>query len=74
MGSRISDIVLSKTGEKLDASKSYKVSGWSTVGSKSEGEPVWETVEIYLKNIKNISNLKIDTPDIVGVKGNPGII
>ena len=74
MGSRISDIVLSKTGEKLDASKSYKVSGWSTVGSKSEGEPVWETVEIYLKNIKNIKNIKIDTPDIVGVKGNPGII
>jgi len=74
MGSRISDIVLTKTGEKLDASKAYRISGWSTVGSKADGEPVWETVETYLKNIKNISNLKVDTPDIVGVKGNPGII
>ena len=74
IGNRISNIVLSKTGEKLDANKSYKVAGWSTVGAKSDGEPVWETVETYLKNIKHISNLKVDTPDIVGVKGNPGII
>jgi len=74
MGERISDIVLTKTGEKLDASKAYKVAGWSTVGAQSEGEPVWETVETYLKNVKHISNIKVDTPDIIGVKGNPGII
>ena len=74
MGSRISNITLTKNGHKLDASKSYKVAGWSTVGSKSPGEPVWETVETYLKNVKHIANLKVDTPDIVGVKGNPGII
>lgn len=74
MGERISDIVLTKTGEKLDASKAYKVAGWSTVGAQSEGEPVWETVETYLKNVKHISNIKVDTPDIIGVKGNPGIV
>ncbi len=74
IGERITDIVLTKTGKKIDASKSYKVAGWSTVGAKSEGEPVWETVETYLKNVKHISNLKVDTPDIIGVKGNPGII
>ena len=74
IGERITNIVLSKTGEKLDANKSYKVAGWSTVGAKSEGEPIWETVETYLKNMKHISKIKIDTPDIVGVKGNPGII
>ncbi len=74
MGERISDIVLTKTGQKLDANKSYKVAGWSTVGAKSEGEPVWETVETYLKNIKHISKITVDTPDIIGVKGNPGII
>ncbi len=73
MGERITNIQLTKNGKKLDASKSYKVAGWSTVGSKSPGEPVWETVEAYLKNIKHIANLKVDTPDIVGIKGNPGI-
>ncbi len=54
--------------------KKYKVAGWSTVGSKSPGEPVWETVETYLQNIKHIDKgFKVDTPDIIGVKGNPGI-
>jgi sulfur-oxidizing protein SoxB len=74
MGERITDIVLTKTGMRIDANKSYKVAGWSTVGAQSEGEPVWETVETYLKNVKHISNLKVDTPDIIGVAGNPGII
>jgi len=74
MGSRITNIELSKNGKKLQANKSYKVAGWSTVGSKSPGEPVWETVETYLYNMKHISNLKVDAPDIIGVKGNPGIV
>ena len=74
MGERITNITLTKTGQKLEASKSYKVAGWSTVGSKSPGEPVWETVETYLTNVKHIANMKVDTPDIVGVKGNPGIV
>lgn len=74
MGERVTDIVLTKTRKKIDASKSYKVAGWSTVGAKSDGEPVWETVETYLKNVKHISNIKVDTPDIIGVAGNPGII
>jgi len=73
MGNRITNIELAN-GKKLEASKKYKVAGWSTVGSVAPGEPVWETVETYLKNIKHISkNYKIDTPDIIGVKNNPGI-
>ncbi len=74
MGKRITDITLTKTGQKIDANKMYKVAGWSTVGAKSPGEPVWETVETYLKNVKHIANLKVDTPDMIGVKGNPGMI
>ena len=73
MGQRVTNIQLTKTKKALVANKNYKVAGWSTVGSVSPGEPIWETVEVYLKNMKHISNLKIDTPDLVGVKGNPGI-
>lgn len=73
IGHRISDLHLTN-GQKIEASKKYKVAGWSTVGSKSPGEPVWETVETYLKNVKHIDKgFKVDTPDIIGVKGNPGI-
>ncbi|MGM0519882.1 MAG: thiosulfohydrolase SoxB [Campylobacterota bacterium] len=74
MGERISDIQLTRNGQKLDPNKKYSVAGWSTVGAKSPGEPVWETVETYLTNVKHIQNLKVDTPDIIGVKGNPGIV
>jgi len=75
IGHRITNITLTKTGKKLEANKMYKVAGWSTVGSKSPGEPVWETTETYLRNLKHIDNrnLKVDAPDIIGVKGNPGI-
>ena len=72
IGHRISNLQLS-SGNKIEANKSYKMSGWSTVGSKSPGEPVWDTVIKYLENHKHIKNLHIDTPDIIGVKNNPGI-
>lgn len=74
IGKRVSNLALSKNGAKIEANKTYKVAGWSTVGAKSPGEPIWETVETYLKDIKHIKNLKIEEPDVVGVKGNPGII
>ena len=73
IGNRITNLQLTN-GKKIEATKKYKVAGWSTVGSKSPGEPVWETVETYLQNIKHIDKgFKVDTPDIIGVKGNPGI-
>ncbi|RXJ98764.1 thiosulfohydrolase SoxB [Arcobacter sp. CECT 8986] len=74
IGNRISSITLTRTGEKIEPNKLYKVAGWSTVGAKSEGEPIWETVEKYLANIKHIKSLNVDAPDIVGIKNNPGII
>lgn len=74
MGERITNLKLTKNGKPIEASKMYNVAGWSTVNSVSEGEPVWETCETYLKDIKHIQNLKVDAPDLIGVKGNPGIV
>jgi sulfur-oxidizing protein SoxB len=71
-GKRITNLKLS-SGELLDPNKMYKVAGWSTVNSVSTGIPVWETVEIFLKDRKHIKNVKLDVPDFVNVKGNPGI-
>ncbi|MBI3873746.1 MAG: 5'-nucleotidase C-terminal domain-containing protein, partial [Arcobacter sp.] len=75
IGERITNIRLSN-GKPLEANKMYKVAGWSTVGAKSPGEPVWETVETYMKEMKHFDkkNLKVDAPDMMGVKGNPGIV
>jgi len=73
MGKRISNI-RTLDGKPLDAKKKYKVAGWSTVNSKAPGEPVWNSVEKYLKNVKHIKQLKVDTPEIVGLKDNKGIV
>ena len=72
MGKRISNVKMAD-GKPLDAKKKYKVAGWSTVNSKAPGEPVWDTVEKYLKNVKHIKKLKVDTPEIIGIKNNKGI-
>ncbi len=72
MGKRITNLELT-SGATIEANKMYKLAGWSTVGSASEGEPIWDTVSTYLGQHKHIKNLKLETPDIIGVKDNPGI-
>ena len=73
-GKRITNLRSTKDGKLIEASKMYNVAGWSTVNSVSTGEPVWETTEAYLRDIKHVKNLKVDTPEMINVKGNPGII
>ncbi len=72
MGKRITNLELTN-GMHIEANKMYKLAGWSTVGSQSEGEPIWDTVITYLEEHKHIKNIKLETPDIIGVKDNPGI-
>lgn len=47
-GSRITDLTLLKTGEKIDATKSYTVAGWASVNEDTEGPPIWDVVENYI--------------------------
>ena len=74
MGSRIQDMRLK--GKLIEADKTYKVAGWAPVAeaSKNAGPPVWDVVETYLKANKVIKPVKPNTPRLVGVEGNPGII
>ena len=48
-GSRITDMTLLKTGEAIDPAKTYVVSGWASVNEGTEGPPIWEVVESYIK-------------------------
>ena len=43
-GQRISDMVLLRTGEKIDAGKKYTVSGWASVNEGTEGPPIYDVV------------------------------
>ncbi|WP_095588969.1 thiosulfohydrolase SoxB [Actibacterium ureilyticum] len=49
IGERITDMVLLKTGESIDPAKTYVVAGWASVNEGTEGPPIWDVVESYLK-------------------------
>lgn len=72
IGSRINEMRLDN-GELIDADKSYKVSGWATVGSQSEGADIWDVVATYLRDQKVARINKLNTPKLKGVDGNPGL-
>ena len=71
-GERIADMQLDD-GTPIDAAKSYKVAGWATVGSQSEGPPIWDVVADYLRRSDTARISKLNTPKIKNVEGNPGL-
>jgi sulfur-oxidizing protein SoxB len=72
IGKRITEMTLDD-GTKVEADNSYVVAGWATVGSQSPGEPIWETVAKYLRDVKTVKIEKLNTPVLKNVAGNPGI-
>ena len=72
IGSRVSNMTLDN-GDSVEASKSYKVAGWATVGSQSSGPPIWDVVAEYLRDQKVAKITKINTPKLLNLAGNPGI-
>jgi S-sulfosulfanyl-L-cysteine sulfohydrolase len=74
-GARIGDLRLD--GRPLDTAKSYKVAGWAPVaeGARDSGlKPVWELVEPWLKGKGRIAPRRANTPRLVGVQANPGLV
>ncbi len=72
MGKRVSEMTLDN-GEKIEAGKNYKVAGWATVGSQSPGEPIWDTVATYLRDVKTVKIKKLNTPVLLNTVNNPGV-
>ena len=74
-GARISDMRLK--GRPIEAGKTYKVGGWAPVAeavpSAQADEPIWDVVEKYLRDQKVVKPLRLNSPKLVGVAGNPGL-
>ncbi|MES9906113.1 MAG: thiosulfohydrolase SoxB [Sedimenticola sp.] len=71
-GNRVTEMTLDN-GAKVEANKKYTVAGWATVNSKAPGRPIWDVVADYLRDQKQVKLKKINTPKLIGMKGNPGI-
>jgi sulfur-oxidizing protein SoxB len=66
VGSRISSMTLLKTGQPIDPSRKYVVSGWASINQGTEGPPIWEVVERYVARAKTV---KIDENSAVKIVG-----
>ncbi|WP_018412359.1 thiosulfohydrolase SoxB [Methyloversatilis thermotolerans] len=74
MGGRISGMMLN--GKPLEASKTYRVAGWAPVSEAARdagGEPIWDLMTRYLKDVKTVAPIKLNLPELHGVAGNPGM-
>lgn len=49
IGQRISNMTLLKDNSRIDPSREYMVSGWASINQDTEGPPIWDVVETYLK-------------------------
>lgn len=71
-GNRIQDLRLN--GKSLDAAKTYKVAGWAPVAANVEGEPIWEVVTRWLKDQKEVVARGAQSPRLIGVVDNEGLL
>lgn len=70
INSRISAMNLN--GRPIEANKSYKVARWGVGSAQSQGEPVWDVVERYLKSNPVVKNHTPNVPRLIGIDSNPG--
>lgn len=77
LGSRVSEVSLIATGEKLDPAKEYSVSGWGVVGNYPDGRLIWDIVRDFIVANKDKQNRfslgDVNHPTIIGIKGNKGV-
>ena len=66
MGKRISEMTLLRTGEPIEAGKSYTVAGWASVNEGTEGPPIWDVVEDY---VRRVGMVRLDPNKSVKVTG-----
>ena len=71
IGQRIGEMWLG--GTLIDADKTYKVAGWAPVAEGAQGEPIWNIVASYLKDLKSVPTPRLNLPLIKGAQTNPGM-
>ncbi|MBC7586342.1 MAG: 5'-nucleotidase C-terminal domain-containing protein, partial [Tardiphaga sp.] len=66
MGSRISSLTHLKSGQPIEASKTYTVSGWASINENTQGPPIWDVVAAH---VGRVGTVKIEANTAVKVTG-----
>ncbi|NNK79426.1 MAG: thiosulfohydrolase SoxB, partial [Litoreibacter sp.] len=65
-GSRITEMTLLKTGEKIDPAKTYQIAGWASVNEGTEGPQIWDVVESHIRKQGTVSVSPNNSVAVVG--------
>ena len=55
-----------KTGEKIEAAKSYTIAGWASVNEGTEGPQIWDVVENHIRKQGTISLDPNNSVEVIG--------
>ncbi|MGJ8622143.1 MAG: thiosulfohydrolase SoxB [Yoonia sp.] len=66
IGERITEMTLLKTGEAIDPAKTYVVAGWASVNEGTEGPPIWDVVESYIRKQGTVSVSENTSVQVIG--------
>jgi sulfur-oxidizing protein SoxB len=47
-------MTLLRTGELIDPATTYTVAGWASVNEGTEGPPIWEVAEAYIRRMGTV--------------------
>jgi sulfur-oxidizing protein SoxB len=66
-GDRISEMILLKTGERIEPTKSYQVAGWASVNEDTKGPAIWDVVESHIRKQGTISINPNESVKVIGL-------
>ena len=66
-GSRITEMTLLRTGERIDPAKTYQIAGWASVNEGTEGPQIWDVVESHIRKQGTVTVQPNTSVDVVGV-------
>jgi sulfur-oxidizing protein SoxB len=66
IGSRISELRLSRTGLLLEPAKDYVVAGWASVNEGTEGPPIWEVVIDHIRSKRVVAPRESERVRVIG--------
>ena len=69
IGSRISELRLTRSGHPLDPAKDYVVAGWASVNEGTEGPPIWDVVINHVRNQRVVAPRESARVRVTGVGG-----
>lgn len=55
MGSRISALTHLKSGQPIEANKTYTVAGWASINQNTQGPPIWDVVADHIRKRGTVS-------------------